>query len=260
MSKPLPQTNELTRHFWSGCKEGYFQFQRCKKCCHKQFPPRYACTKCHSTDLNWERSMGRGAIHSFTVVHRAPVDAFKQDVPYVIAIVELEEGVRTILNLRGENPNDAKIGVPVQIFFESNEGEYPLPQAQLQPMFTYENFEVGQLLGRRKLILERPLVEQWLDLFPEDSNGNSMPPGMMAVIYSRAYSSVLKPRPAGNVHGEQVFRMYKVPCIGDQLITSITCAGKTLKGTHRLIEFSSDTCNAAGELMFSSVMTTFWAK
>lgn len=129
--KPLPQPNVVTQRFWSGCSDGRFEIQHCRSCGHRQFPPRVACTACHGGDLDWQEAGGRGVVYSFTVVHRAPLDAFKADIPYVIAIVELEEGVRVMMNLRGTDPADVTIGMPIEIFFEPTvEGQPPLPQAR----------------------------------------------------------------------------------------------------------------------------------
>lgn len=131
MSKPLPQPNAVTHRFWSTCRDGRFEFQSCDKCDHAQFPPRLACTSCHSSDLTWRQSKGHGTVYSFTVVHRAPLDAFKVDVPYVIAIVALEEGIRAMMNVRGADPANVSIGMPVELFFEPTEADgYPLPQAR----------------------------------------------------------------------------------------------------------------------------------
>jgi len=129
--KPLPQPNAVTQRFWSSCADGRFEFQHCRGCGHRQFPPRLACTVCHRADLDWQQASGRGAIYSFTVVHRAPLEAFKSDAPYVIAIVELEEGVRAMMNVRGTDPAAVAVGMPVEIFFEPTVAHQPpLPQAR----------------------------------------------------------------------------------------------------------------------------------
>lgn len=129
--KPLPQANATTRPFWAGCAAGRFELQCCRLCGHCQFPPRFACTACRGTEFEWRESSGRGTVYSYTVVHRAPLDAFKADVPYVLAIVELEEGVRAMMNVRGLDPQAVRIGLPVEIFFEATrDGGPPLPQAR----------------------------------------------------------------------------------------------------------------------------------
>lgn len=127
-------------------------------------------------------------------------------------------------------------------------------------MFVFDTFEPGKLIGRRTLALGRDLVEQWLTLFPEDRDGDTMPPGMMAAVYIRAYSDILVPRPPGNVHGQQLFTVNRMPKIGDELVTDLSCEGKELKGHRRWVRFGSETRRADGELMFSGLMTTLWAK
>lgn len=127
-------------------------------------------------------------------------------------------------------------------------------------MFVFETFEPGKLIGRRNMVLGRDLVEQWLTLFPADRDGDTMPPGMMAAVYIRAYSDILVPRPPGNVHGQQLFTVNRMPKIGDELVTELSCEGKELKGGRRWVRFGSETRRADGELMFSGLMTTLWAK
>jgi uncharacterized OB-fold protein len=129
--KPLPKPNATTGPFWAGCAAGRFNVQHCAACAHRQFPPRFSCAKCHGTELGWQTCSGVGTVYSYTVVHRAPLDAFKADVPYVLALVELEEGVRAMMNVRGVEPAAVRIGLPVEIFFEPTcEGVPPLPQAR----------------------------------------------------------------------------------------------------------------------------------
>lgn len=129
-TKPLPKPNSVTSPFWAACAAGRLTFQRCRACGHGQFPPRIACTACHRTALDLETASGRGTVYSATVVHRAPIEAFKADVPYVLAIVELEEGVRAMMNVRTDAPEAVRIGLPVQVFFEPAANGPPLPQAR----------------------------------------------------------------------------------------------------------------------------------
>jgi uncharacterized OB-fold protein len=129
--KPLPHPNAVTQRFWSSCAEGKLEFQVCQSCGKRQLPPRAACVSCHGAALDWQVASGRATVYSFTVVHRAPLEAFKADVPYVIAIVELEEGVRAMMNIRTSDPNAVAIGQPVEIFFEPTGPDTPpLPQAR----------------------------------------------------------------------------------------------------------------------------------
>jgi hypothetical protein len=127
-------------------------------------------------------------------------------------------------------------------------------------MFLYDTFEPGKLIGTRTLTLERDLLDRWFQLFPDDRDGDRMPAGMIAVIYSRAYSDILLPRPPGNVHGAQQFSVAELPSVGDTLVTSLSCASKEMKGERRWVKFSSETRRDDKTLLFSGVMTTLWAK
>ncbi|MFO1188242.1 MAG: Zn-ribbon domain-containing OB-fold protein [Alphaproteobacteria bacterium] len=124
MSKPVPAINGDTVEFWRGCNAERLLYQHCETCGHVQFPPRSLCVKCHGRGLAWRESARRGHIHSFTVVHRPPTAAFKADVPYVLALVDLDEGFRIMCNLIGCPPEKAAIGLAVRITFEARgEGE-----------------------------------------------------------------------------------------------------------------------------------------
>lgn len=127
-------------------------------------------------------------------------------------------------------------------------------------MFLYDTFEPGKLIGTRTLTLERNLFDRWFQLFPDDRDGDRMPLGMMAVVYSRAYSDILLPRPPGNVHGAQQFSVVEMPSVGETLVTTLSCASKEMKGERRWVKFGSETRREDATLLFSGVMTTLWAK
>lgn len=127
-------------------------------------------------------------------------------------------------------------------------------------MFLFDTFEPGTLIGTRSLTLERALVERWLRLFPDDRDGERMPAGMTAAVYSRAYSDILLPRPPGNIHGAQRFKIARLPSIGDALVTDLSCESKELKGGRRWVRFSSETRGDDRTLLFSGLMTTLWAE
>jgi uncharacterized OB-fold protein len=74
------------------------------------------------------RAAGRGTVYSFTVIHRPPFPVFRDKVPYVLAIIELTEGVRMMTNIIGCEPNMVEIGMPVEVTFEDVTEEITLPQ------------------------------------------------------------------------------------------------------------------------------------
>lgn len=132
-AKPIPIPTPETREFWEAANRGELLFQRCGGCGEVQFYPRPFCAKCLSEQLTWERSAGGGTIHTFTVVHRPPSAAFKADVPYIIAMVDLDEGFRMMMNVRNCAPEDPAIGARVRIIFEpAGDSGQSLPQAELE--------------------------------------------------------------------------------------------------------------------------------
>lgn len=129
-TKPTPRPTPETQAFWEGCRAGEFRIQRCLKCGNHQFYPRARCLACRNNDFSWDIASGNGRIHSFTMVHRAPSAAFDPDVPYLLVLVDLDEGVRIMANMPGTSEDAVSIGSPVRIVFEQR-GEIALPQVTL---------------------------------------------------------------------------------------------------------------------------------
>ena len=129
--KPWPVPNADTAPFWEGCSAGELRLQRCAACGAAQFPPRALCAQCHAAAPGWQRASGRGRIVSHTRVHRPPSPAFKADLPYVVALVALEEGPRIMVNLRGAAAEAPRIGDAVRIGFDPPAGPHgiALPHA-----------------------------------------------------------------------------------------------------------------------------------
>ncbi len=126
--KPLPRPIQTTRPFWEGAKAHELRLQRCRACGEHIFYPRVLCPHCLSEDLEWVRASGRGRVYTYTVVRRPAHPAFKDDVPYVLAIVELEEGPRLTTNIVGVPPEEVHIGMPVEVVFEDVTDEVSLPK------------------------------------------------------------------------------------------------------------------------------------
>ncbi len=127
-TKPVPVPNEDTQVYWNGCRDHRLLLQRCRACGRHRFYPRMLCLHCSSTDTEWVEASGRGHVYTYSVIHRAPSPAFKTDTPYVLAIVELEEGVRMMTNICGCSPSDVHIGMPVRVVFEPMTAEIILPK------------------------------------------------------------------------------------------------------------------------------------
>ena len=115
--RPLPQTDNVSAPYWAAAAEGKVLYQECTACGHRQFYPRAMCTACGETP-EWVRASGRGTVHTFTVIRQNYGRPFRDELPYVVAIVELEEGPRLMTNVTGIAVEDVRIGLPVQVYFE----------------------------------------------------------------------------------------------------------------------------------------------
>jgi uncharacterized protein len=126
--RPLPEPTPETREFWEGVKRGELRIQRCRSCAKAYFYPRPFCPHCASRDVEWFTASGRGKLHSYVINHRA-APAFRDMVPYVIAVVELEEGPRMMSNIVGieVTPENLPIDMPVEVTWERQDDEITLP-------------------------------------------------------------------------------------------------------------------------------------
>ena len=109
--KPLPNPSPISRPFWEAAKEHRLSIQRCLSCREYVFYPRTLCPHCGAAELEWVDVSGKATLYSYTIARRATARPWDADVPYVIAIVELEEGVRMTTNIVGCAPEDVRIGM-----------------------------------------------------------------------------------------------------------------------------------------------------
>jgi uncharacterized OB-fold protein len=124
---PLPQPDALTRPFWEACRRHQLQVSSCEDCGRLFLPPGPCCPRCWSTKLTARAVSGRGRVFSFAIYRRAYHPAIPA--PYVVALVELEEGPRLISNVVGCEPEEVEVDMPVQVCFE-DVGEFSLPRFQ----------------------------------------------------------------------------------------------------------------------------------
>ena len=127
-AKPTPFIYEESAPFWEGVKRHELLIQRCKDCGTYQFYPRTLCVKCFSENVEWVKTSGNGKVYSFTIAHRASSPGFADEVPYNIAIVELDEGVRMPASIVGCKNEDIKCDMPVQVVFEEVSPELTIPK------------------------------------------------------------------------------------------------------------------------------------
>ena len=115
-------------HFWESCRQGRYELQQCDECGRIRYPATLICPNCLSGDYAWIQSPGHGKVHTFTVVGRSPAPAFNAFTPYVVALVDLTEGVRVMGNIIGCAADQIEIGLPVQVTFQEVEPNVVLPQ------------------------------------------------------------------------------------------------------------------------------------
>lgn len=128
--KPLPVPSPETVRFWQGCKAHELWIPYCRGCSQFYFYPRDFCPRCFSRDIEWRQASGRGLIYTFGIHYRAWHPGWAQEVPYVSAIVELEEGARLYTNIVGVEPSPESIrcGMPVEVVWDDVTEEITLPK------------------------------------------------------------------------------------------------------------------------------------
>jgi hypothetical protein len=115
--QPLPLMTFDAVPYWQGCREGRLLLQRCSDCSSRQFYPRALCVCCGGVRLEFVEVSGRGVVHAFTICHR-PLSARFAGAPYVVALVDLEEGPRMMTNIVGCPESEVRIGMDVQVSFQ----------------------------------------------------------------------------------------------------------------------------------------------
>ena len=118
--RPLPQADNVSAPFWAAAADGKVLIQECPKCGHRQFYPRAMCTACAAT-TEWREASGKGTVHTFTVIRQNWANPFRDELPYVVAMIELDEGVKMMTNLTDCDVDDVHIGMAVEAYAEKVE-------------------------------------------------------------------------------------------------------------------------------------------
>jgi hypothetical protein len=124
-----PPLSDVTAPFWEATKEKRYLLQRCGHCGRAIAYPRESCPFCASRQLSWQPASGRGTVYSFTVEHRMPSPLEGAEGPYVVALVDLDEGARVMTNLVNCPPQACGAGMAVSVTWE------PLSDGRNLPLF-----------------------------------------------------------------------------------------------------------------------------
>jgi uncharacterized protein len=120
--RPLPAPDPVSSEFWSAAFGGRLLIQHCPACGERQFYPRAVCMSCGG-EPDWEEVSGRGTVHTFTIIRQNYARPFRDELPYVVAIIELAEGPRMMGNVTGVAADDVYVGMEVAAYIiEAEEG------------------------------------------------------------------------------------------------------------------------------------------
>ena len=114
-----PTISPDSEFFWKGCRENKLLIQRCTGCQRLRQPARPMCPTCNSLDWDTKESTGRGTVYSYVMPQHPPMPLMEY--PYIVVLVELDEGVRLVSNLREIAPADVEVGMSVEVFYETFE-------------------------------------------------------------------------------------------------------------------------------------------
>lgn len=124
--KPQPRPAPESAPYWAAAREHRLELPHCKACNHVWFPPSRSCPNCLSNDMAFKPVSGNGKVYSFVTFHRVYNPAFAGDVPYVVALVELDEGARMLTNIVGIAPDKVACEMRVKVVYEQR-GESTIP-------------------------------------------------------------------------------------------------------------------------------------
>ena len=117
-AKPIPRPAPESVPYWKAAAQHRLELPQCEACDHHWFPPSRSCPKCLSPNVRWSQVSRRGKVFSFVIYDRVYHPAFAQDVPYVVALVELAGGPRLVSNIIDIPPDDVRCDMPVEVVFD----------------------------------------------------------------------------------------------------------------------------------------------
>jgi uncharacterized OB-fold protein len=129
----LPTPDVETKPFWDGCREGKFLIRHCNACGRNHFYPRPFCPTCWSEDVTWTEASGRATLYTYSIVHVNDLPPFADRVPYVAAIVDLDEGPRVMTNVEGVPFEELRVGMPLTVDFKPISDDITIPVFRAAP-------------------------------------------------------------------------------------------------------------------------------
>ena len=117
--RPMPLLHKMNELFYAGCAQGELRIRLCPKCKARFHFTSLWCPYCYSQELSYEKASGRGTVSHYTVCHTSPYPELDQFTPYILALIELDEGVRMMSNVLDCPPERIHVGMRVEVRFET---------------------------------------------------------------------------------------------------------------------------------------------
>ena len=117
--KPLPDVeNEKTKPFWDAARKHELSMQKCPKCGYVRYPYASVCPECLEESNDWVKLSGKGKIWSYGIYHHLFNPSFQDDLPYNVALVQLDEGPKLVTNMVGVSNEEITVDMPVEVVFD----------------------------------------------------------------------------------------------------------------------------------------------
>lgn len=129
LEKPQPRITQCAAPYWDYAKQDKLVLPYCGSCQQAFYYPRLWCPSCFNQDLSWQAMSGRGTVYSYSVIYQSPLPSYQADLPYVLAIIELDEGPRMMANVLNCDIKGVHVDMAVEVIFEQR-GEMKIPQFQ----------------------------------------------------------------------------------------------------------------------------------
>ena len=123
----LPTPDQDTQVFWDAAKDGKLLIKRCAACQRAHYYPRPFCPHCWSSEVSWEEASGRATLYTYSIVYRNDLPPFAERVPYVAALVDLEEGPRAMSNVVDTEFETLEVGMELMVSFRPISEEITIP-------------------------------------------------------------------------------------------------------------------------------------
>ncbi len=128
---PLPRPDHDTQPFWDAAQEGRYVVPRCVACGVGHWPPGPMCPHCFGAEIAWGDAPTHGTVYSWVVATHPVAEVLVDQVPYAIALIDLEPGVRVVGNVVGCDPSAIQAGLAVEVFFEEREEGVRVPNFRI---------------------------------------------------------------------------------------------------------------------------------